>query len=121
MLKLLTRISERYNCYMNHVSRIKAHEVLLRSSDRMLEDAGFSRELLDKGVAAWPWRQADGEQRLKPVDCEELAPRQANAEQDSFSENGLHGLNVTSADNRDTATDNASGAQGERVTIRKVA
>jgi uncharacterized protein YjiS (DUF1127 family) len=29
---------------------------LLTLDDRLLEDAGFSRDLLMKGVKAWPWR-----------------------------------------------------------------
>lgn len=29
---------------------------LLSLDDRMLEDAGFSRDLLEQGLKAWPWR-----------------------------------------------------------------
>ena len=39
-----------------HIGRARTREVLLRQSDRMLDDAGFSRELLLQGVHAWPWR-----------------------------------------------------------------
>ena len=51
----LKAISERYTRYMTNVGRKRAAEALLLSSDRMLEDAGFSRELLQKGAAGWPW------------------------------------------------------------------
>jgi len=36
--------------------RIRARNELLRMSPRTLEDAGFSLELLETGVHAWPWR-----------------------------------------------------------------
>ena len=34
----------------------RARRELLASSDRQLSDIGFSRELLEQGVKAWPWR-----------------------------------------------------------------
>ena len=39
------------------ISAMKATQAYLLSlDDRMLEDAGFSRELLEQGIKAWPWR-----------------------------------------------------------------
>lgn len=40
-------------------SRARARRELLRYSDRALVDAGFSRELLETDVGAWPWRFDD--------------------------------------------------------------
>lgn len=36
---------------------------LLQLSDRQLADRGFSRELLEQGLGAWPWR-IDADERL---------------------------------------------------------
>lgn len=37
-------------------ARAAAREQLLQLSDRILDDVGMSRELLEQGVSAWPWR-----------------------------------------------------------------
>lgn len=39
-----------------YAGRSKAMHELLNMSDRQLQDFGFSRELLEVGVGAWPWR-----------------------------------------------------------------
>jgi len=41
--------------------RTRARTELLRMSDSALEDAGFSRLLLEKGNSAWPWRTVPAE------------------------------------------------------------
>ena len=41
---------------LHRLGRARTREVLLRQDDRLLADAGFSRELLLAGVDAWPWR-----------------------------------------------------------------
>ena len=61
MLARLKAMSERYNRYMTYVGRKRACDALLLSSDRMLKDAGFSRELLQQGAEAWPWLAADAD------------------------------------------------------------
>lgn len=38
------------------IGRNRVRHELLMMSDRNLKDIGFSRELLEKGVSAWPWR-----------------------------------------------------------------
>lgn len=55
-MKILKTLSTSFNSYFTHMGRARAREVLLGNSDRMLEDAGLSRELLESGVKAWPWR-----------------------------------------------------------------
>lgn len=72
MLQTLKSMATRYNDYMTYVARKRACEVLLRSSDRMLEDAGFSRELLEKGAAAWPWQATDPNEVLQAVSYNKL-------------------------------------------------
>ena len=67
MFPIFKNIASRYNSYMTRLARVRTLEVLLNSSDRLLEDAGFSRDLLEQGVDAWPWR-IDGEaQELRPI------------------------------------------------------
>ena len=39
-----------------NVGRARARQELLSLGDRTLADAGISRELLEEGVRAWPWR-----------------------------------------------------------------
>lgn len=55
-MKILKSLSSSFNSYFTHMGRARAREILLKNSDRMLEDAGLSRELLESGVKAWPWR-----------------------------------------------------------------
>ena len=42
-------------CRASLRARRRARRVLLAKSDRLLADLGFSRELLEEGVKAWPW------------------------------------------------------------------
>lgn len=46
----------RVQAYFTRAANVKTRRVLLQLDDRMLEDAGISKELLLKGVNAWPWR-----------------------------------------------------------------
>ena len=39
----------------NVSGRRRARRLLLSKTDRQLLDMGFSRELLEQGVKAWPW------------------------------------------------------------------
>ena len=41
---------------MISLGNLKTHRILLQLDDRTLEDAGISRDLLEQGVSAWPWR-----------------------------------------------------------------
>lgn len=54
-MKIVKKMLHGFNRYITYTSRSRVRAELLRSSDRMLEDSGFSRELLESGVAAWPW------------------------------------------------------------------
>ncbi|MFK7893308.1 MAG: hypothetical protein AB8B63_21010 [Granulosicoccus sp.] len=56
MYRLLSKIGSAFQEHYLKVGRARARDVLLRQSDRVLIDAGFSRELLEKGVSAWPWQ-----------------------------------------------------------------
>ena len=47
--------------YLEHCGKVQTRQVLLTLSDRQIEDAGFSKTLLLKGVKEWPWPLDNGE------------------------------------------------------------
>lgn len=94
MLHTAKKLADRYNGYMINLGKKRALEVLLNTSDRMLEDAGFSRELLEQGVKAWPWKLQHDEQQLEPLGFEELANERAVGELETLSERELHDLGI---------------------------
>jgi uncharacterized protein YjiS (DUF1127 family) len=82
------------------VERSRLRKDLLRLDPRLLEDAGFSRELVEAGFRAWPWRvpaepEADlGSLRLgRPLT--EAAYRAAVAELESYSDSELQDLGLS--------------------------
>lgn len=48
-----------YSGIANFVARSRVRYELLAMDDKLLADAGFSRELLEQGVRAWPWHVDD--------------------------------------------------------------
>ena len=102
-MKFLGNLLEGYDSYMTHLSRVRAREVLLKSSDRLLKDAGFSRELLESGVQAWPWRKVGPE--LAPLHFRQLG--HSNVDQGT-SEINNHG---------DKALHDFSGSEGSVVDV----
>ena len=56
MIKFLKLLGKRTEAYYLNLGRARARQVLLGLNDRLLEDAGFSRRLLEEGVDSWPWR-----------------------------------------------------------------
>ncbi len=95
MLNKLNKIAEAYNRYMNHVARTRVREALLQSSDRMLEDAGFSRELIEQGVQAWPWRETTTKQQEKPLAFDKISELHAVADVTFDHGERLHKQRVT--------------------------
>ena len=52
------------NSFIN-AGRTRAREQLLARDDRFLADAGLSRELLESGNAAWPWRATPEREEIR--------------------------------------------------------
>lgn len=77
-MKLFNNVLRGFNRYMTHLSRARVRELLLKSSDRMLADAGFSRELLESGVKAWPWHSPAPE--LAPLRFRQLGKVSADTD-----------------------------------------
>ncbi len=82
------------------IERSRLRHDLLRLDARLLADAGFSRELVEAGVCAWPWRApaepAEGLGSLRfgrrPTEADYRA---AIAELESYSDTDLLDLGLT--------------------------
>ncbi len=59
MIRFFKNAYRQYQHRMILRARRVARDVLLDKSDRVLEDMGFSRTLLNAGVGQWPWRIED--------------------------------------------------------------
>ena len=74
------RLEKLWNLFLRSAERsgrARARRELLHLDDRLLADAGFSRELLELGVDAWPWRVQAGADRLtSPLVGGEVAERE---------------------------------------------
>jgi len=58
-MALFNKMARAFERSLTNVGRSRAREHLLRQSDHVLADAGFSRERLELGNAAWPWTTSD--------------------------------------------------------------
>lgn len=57
MFNTIIKLGKRAQNYYTHLGRSRVREILLRYDDRLLNDAGFSRSMLEEGVQSWPWRE----------------------------------------------------------------
>ena len=119
MLQAIKTMASRYNSYMTYVGRKRALEFLLNSSDRVLEDAGFSRVLLEKGVQAWPWRAEQIDVNLQPAMFDASANDKAVQELRAYSEKELHDLGISRGSIEDVVHHGRPGI--ERDDRKKVA
>jgi len=113
MLPTLKKLTDRYNRYMTMLGRRRAREVLLKSSDRLLKDAGFSRELLEQGVDAWPWAASDARQDLPPLKFDDEAAQKAIRELQSYKDSELHDLGITRGRIRDAVYNGREGFESD--------
>ncbi len=95
MFKALKRMARGYESYMTHRGRVLAREHLLRYDDRMLADNGFSRELLEKGIAGWPWRTETEQDALLSSNTTLTSQRRAIADLKTLSDAELQDLGIT--------------------------
>jgi len=58
-MALFNKMARAFERSLTNIGRSRAREHLLRQSDHVLADAGFSRERLEIGNAAWPWTTSD--------------------------------------------------------------
>jgi len=67
-----------FNAISKHFERQalrKTRAVLLAMSDHQLEDVGISRDLLNRGISHWPWREGE------VVDMQSTQPKQMTTAQ----------------------------------------
>jgi uncharacterized protein YjiS (DUF1127 family) len=67
----MIKLTKHFMDYMEYYGKVKSRQILLNLSDRQLEDAGISKELLLEGTSAWPWRVED--QPMAPLTDIDLA------------------------------------------------
>ena len=59
MLISLYKLIRNSNTVIESAGRRRTLRTFRNMNDRLLADAGISRELLEQGVRAWPWRSSD--------------------------------------------------------------
>lgn len=92
-MTILNNLVRSFNSYKTYMGRTKARKVLLKSSDRMLEDAGFSRDLLESGVKAWPWHAPVVS--LVPLKFKQTGNVEAIRELHTYSDKELNDLGIS--------------------------
>lgn len=68
MIQFFKLLGRRAEAYYTHLGRARARQILLGLDERLLEDAGFSRRLLEAGTDSWPWRQDVGKAEVTSAD-----------------------------------------------------
>jgi uncharacterized protein YjiS (DUF1127 family) len=98
---MFTRIKAVLKDSIRKLGQNRLRSQLLMSSDRELEDMGFSRELLLQGISAWPWR-VDNEQSVATLysifNTHEKEIQQAIRELKSFNDRDLADLGIARCD-----------------------
>ena len=56
-----------YRGVARYLERTRLHHELVGLSNRQLDDMGYSRDLLDRGVNGWPWRERSSTPPSKPA------------------------------------------------------
>ena len=46
-----------YRGLVHRLERARLHHELVGLSNRQIDDMGYSRDLLDRGIGGWPWRE----------------------------------------------------------------
>ena len=92
--------------YLEQHALRRTREVLLSMSDRQLEDVGFSRDLLSRGVSYWPWREetADNYQSKQQQKMTTTEINQAISELSDMSDKELWDLGINRGSIRQAVT-----------------
>lgn len=81
------------------IGRHRLRRELLKKNDRLLEDLGFSRERLEEGVDAWPWRLSPEDRQLSfSATLDRREARQAIAKLQAYSDRELNDLGLARGD-----------------------
>ena len=93
----IDKLARRVQRVIERMGYERARVEMLQLSDRLLEDIGVSRALLEQGVGAWPWRERSTD--VSAVDTKSpvnLNP--AIAELRRYSDKELNELGVARGD-----------------------
>ena len=101
------------------IARARTCTELLRRNDRVLADAGFSRELLELGARAWPWRVDTGAEDLRYV--ARMRRRRAILELEAYDDRALADLAIARADIPRAVSEGRTGIELDRRDIAPVA
>ena len=94
---MIMSINARFFDYMEQRGRAQLRHKLLTRSDRFLADTGFSRELLEQGVQAWPWRLSNVDAKSSQTPLSRHDYQQAVAELNAYSDAELADLGLSRA------------------------
>ena len=83
---------ERFTRYVIRIGQARLRQQLLLRDDRFLVDTGFSRELLERGVGAWPWRISEA--KVDKPALPQRDDRQAITELEAYSDVELADLGL---------------------------
>jgi uncharacterized protein YjiS (DUF1127 family) len=98
---MITQIKTFLEVTLRNFGRNRLRTQLLSSSDSVLEDMGFSRELLLRGISAWPWRVDDEHNDAKVYSIfseHEKGVRQAIHELESYTDRELADIGIARCD-----------------------
>ncbi len=98
MLVRVNRIITAIQHRLELSARARTRRVLLDRSDRLLEDAGISRALLQAGVHAWPWRADGSASPAEAVGENRRSLRKAIRELNAYSDRELADLGLARTD-----------------------
>lgn len=98
MFELSKRMIAAIQYRLEVTARARTRRILLDRSDRFLEDVGISRELLEAGVHAWPWRVDGSVPPAEPVRESRRGLRKAIRELNAYSDRELADLGLARAD-----------------------
>ena len=85
MLSMLESIQTGFYKYVTGIALAGVRRELLTRSDRFLAAGGFSRDLLEQGVTAWPWQTTDVDTEANSTSLTDCVDKQALDELDAYS------------------------------------
>lgn len=89
MKTLIASIAVRIRASMQRAGYDRARREMLRLSDRLLDDVGVSRELLEQGVDAWPWRKPEVVTARSAANLESAVAELRDYNDDELNELGI--------------------------------
>jgi len=114
MLFAMKKLVVGFDDWITRVARARTCELLLAGSERRLADTGFSRQLLEQGVDAWPWRSETVSGSLPPMQLDLMAKERAIRELKDYSDQELGDLGISRGSIEDSVANGRAGIDGEQ-------